>query len=53
MSKQGENLILELKSNPQAFNKFGKSYELLQEFFKGMPVGRVMLQNSDRILFED
>jgi len=45
----GERLIQELLVNPKKFNKLGKAYDLLQEYFNGMPLEtlRELLKNSN------
>lgn len=46
---KGEQLIEDLKSNPGAFFKYGKSYDLLQEYFAGLSLETLipLLQSDD------
>ena len=46
---KGYQLIEDLKSNPIAFSKFGKSYDLLQEYFGGLSLETLipLLQSDD------
>jgi len=46
---KGHQLIEDLKSNPIAFFKFGKSYDLLQEYFGGLSLETLipLLQSDD------
>ncbi len=47
---KGEKLINDLFLNPLLFEKLGKGYRLLQEFFKGMPVEALipLLKSDDK-----
>ncbi len=38
-NSQGMDLLSELLDDPEAFDSRGKAYELLQEYFKGKPLG--------------
>jgi hypothetical protein len=46
---RGHQLIKDLKSNPSAFFKMGKSHDLLQEYFDGLSLETLipLLQSSD------
>ena len=50
---KGEQLIEDLKSNPEKFFKHGKSYNLLQEYFAGLSVETLIpLLESDNLAIQ-
>ena len=48
----GEQLIQELLANPSKFDHRGRAYQLLQEYFRGLPLEtlRPLLSNEDAIV---
>jgi len=51
-NSSGEQLIGKLLTDPVGFNEQGEAYQLLQEYFHGMPVDtlRPLLSHSDRLV---